>query len=165
MKPISSQKINTWSVRMVESTLQRYTANDFQWHYEHGLQVMAIQKAGEATGEERYLKFAADWIDTFIQLDGTTYRLLAITPSQLIQSYDGAFRGTIGSFARLTDPRALAVTPMRVRLVTLPRAMTLAQFYSQYPSTVPIEQIALINGMAASETIPSGTMVKRVMAN
>jgi predicted Zn-dependent protease len=101
----------------------------------------------------------------FIQLDGTTYRLLAITPSQLIQSYDGAFRGTIGSFARLTDPRALAVTPMRVRLVTLPRAMTLAQFYAQYPSTVPVEQIALINGIAASETIPSGTMVKRVMAN
>jgi unsaturated rhamnogalacturonyl hydrolase len=61
---------------MVESTLQRYRLNDFQWHYEHGLQVMAIQRAGEATGEERYFKFVADWIDHFVQPDGTirTYR-------------------------------------------------------------------------------------------
>ena len=71
MKPIPSQKINTWSTRMVESTLQRYTRKDFKWHYEHGLQVMAIQKAGEATGDERYLKFAAGWIDHFVQPDGT----------------------------------------------------------------------------------------------
>jgi unsaturated rhamnogalacturonyl hydrolase len=77
MKPISSQKINTWSVRMVESTLQRYTLNDFQWHYEHGLQVMAIQKAAEATGETHYQRFVSDWIDHFVQSDGTirTYRL------------------------------------------------------------------------------------------
>jgi len=77
MKPTTSQKINTWSSRMVESTLQRYTPKDFSWNYDHGLQVFAIQKAGEATGEERYIKFAADWVDTFIMPDGTihTYRM------------------------------------------------------------------------------------------
>lgn len=77
MKPTSSQKINTWSVRMVESTLQRYTARDFSWNYDHGLQVLGIQKAGEATGEERYIKFVSDWIDTFIQPNGSirTYRM------------------------------------------------------------------------------------------
>jgi len=77
MNQISSQKINTWSVHMVESTLQRYTLKDFSWNYDHGLQVMAIQKAGEATGEERYLQFVADWIDHFVQPDGSirTYRM------------------------------------------------------------------------------------------
>ena len=77
MNQISSQKLNTWSVRMVESTLQRYTAKDFSWNYDHGLQVMAIQKAGEATGEERYLQFVADWIDYFVQPDGNirTYHM------------------------------------------------------------------------------------------
>jgi len=77
MNQISSQKINTWSVRMVESTLQRYTLKDFSWNYDHGLQVMAIQKAGEATGEERYLQFVADWIDHFVRPDGSirTYRM------------------------------------------------------------------------------------------
>ncbi len=77
MKPTPSQKINTWSSRMVESTLQRYTSKDFSWNYDHGLQVFGIQKAGEATGEERYLKFAADWVDTFIMPNGAihTYRM------------------------------------------------------------------------------------------
>jgi len=77
MKPTSSQAINTWPVRMIESTLQRYTLKDFQWHYEHGLQVMAIQKAAEATGETRYQRFVSDWIDYFVQTDGTirTYRV------------------------------------------------------------------------------------------
>jgi len=77
MNQTSSQKINTWSVRMVESTLQRYTSKDFSWNYDHGLQVMAIQKAGEATGEERYLQFVADWIDYFVQPDGNirTYHM------------------------------------------------------------------------------------------
>ena len=99
----------------------------------------------------------------FIQLDGTTYQLLAITPAQQIQSYDGAFRGTIGSFARLTDPRALAVKPMHLRLVTLPRAMTLTEFNTQFPSAVPLAQIALINAMQTGATIPAGTLVKRVV--
>jgi len=77
MKPSSSQQLNTWSSRMVESTLQRYTEKDFSWNYDHGLQVLAIQKAGETTGEKRYLNFVADWIDYFVQPDGSirTYHM------------------------------------------------------------------------------------------
>ena len=61
---------------MVESTLQRYTLGEASWNYDHGLQVMAIQKAGKATGEERYLRFVLDWIDYFVRPDGSirTYR-------------------------------------------------------------------------------------------
>src|SRR5919106_4473363 len=80
MKQISSQNsfaLNTWSIRMVESTLQRYTLDHARWHYEHGLQVMAIQKAAEVTGEARYMSFVSDWIDKFVQADGSirTYRV------------------------------------------------------------------------------------------
>lgn len=77
MKQIPAQKLNTWSVRMVDSTLQRYALREASWNYDHGLQVMAIQKAGEATGEARYLRFASDWIDLFVQPDGSirTYRM------------------------------------------------------------------------------------------
>jgi len=62
--------LNSWSVRMVESTLQRYKLKDALWLYEHGLLVMAIQKVGETTGQERYIRFVSDWIDTFVQEDG-----------------------------------------------------------------------------------------------
>ena len=80
MKPTSSHDIpalKTWSVRMVESTLQRYTLQDALWHYEHGLQVMAIQKVAETTGEPRYHRFVSDWIDLFVESDGNirSYRI------------------------------------------------------------------------------------------
>ncbi len=74
MKQFSSQNppaLKPWSVRMVESTLRRYTLKDALWHYEHGLQVMAIQKAAVATGEIRYMGFVSDWIDHFVQVDGS----------------------------------------------------------------------------------------------
>lgn len=102
---------------------------------------------------------------TFVQLDGTTYRLLAYTDQSKVGSYDRAFRASLGSFQRLTDPQALNVKPNRLRLVQVRSATTLAQFQQQYPSVIPIEQLALINGVDASTgTFPSGAWVKRVVA-
>ena len=98
----------------------------------------------------------------FVSLDGRTFRLLAYTPQASYNSYRGAFSQSIGSFRRLTDPAALAVQPVRIHLVRLPRAMTIAQFHQAYPSTIPVEQVALINGVDASATLPSGSLVKRV---
>lgn len=98
MKQASSQKINTWSARMADSTLRRYTLNDASWNYDHGLQVMAIQKVGEATGDARFLHFVSDWIDHFVQPDGSirTYRMEEynidlINSGKLLY---GAFEGT-----------------------------------------------------------------------
>lgn len=99
----------------------------------------------------------------FIQLDGTTYRILTIATAQAIQGYDAAFLATINSFARLTDAQKLAVKPMRVRLVTTPRAMTVTEFHAQYPSAVPAATVALINGLESGATIPARTLVKRVV--
>ena len=83
--------LNSWSVRMVESTLQRYKLKDALWLYEHGLLVMAIQKVGETTGQERYIRFVSDWIDTFVQEDGAIrtywideYNLDQINPGKLL---------------------------------------------------------------------------------
>jgi unsaturated rhamnogalacturonyl hydrolase len=104
---------------MVESTLQRYTFNDFQWHYEHGLQVMAIQKAGEATGEERYLSFVANWIDHFVQTDGTirTYRSDEYNIDQI-----NAGKLLYGAYERTGDQRyRIAIEHLREQMRTHPR--------------------------------------------
>jgi predicted Zn-dependent protease len=69
---------------------------------------------------------------------------------------------TAGSFRTLTDQAALNVQPMRIALVRVPRAMTLEQFYQQYPSAVKVEEIGLINDLTAGQTIAAGTTVKRV---
>jgi len=119
MKPTSLQKINTWSVRMVESTLQRYTQKDFSWNYDHGLQVLAIQKAGEATGEERYLKFVADWIDHFIQPDGTirTYR-----PEEYNVDLVNSGKLLFGAYERTSDERyRKAIETLREQMRMHPR--------------------------------------------
>ena len=101
----------------------------------------------------------------FIQMDEATYRILAYTPQANIGSYDGTFRQAIGSFRRLTDPAALAVKPNLVRLVQIRSAMTITQFQQQYPSLIPIEQLAVINGAAAASTsFPAGSRLKRVVA-
>lgn len=98
----------------------------------------------------------------FVSLDGRTYRLLGYTPTERYGAYRGALMQALGSFRRLTDATALAVQPVRVRLVRTPRAMTVAEFHRTYPSAIPVEQVALINGVEATATLPAGTLVKRV---
>jgi unsaturated rhamnogalacturonyl hydrolase len=119
MKQLSAQKLNTWSVRMVESTLKRYTLNEARWHYEHGLQVMAIQKVAEATGEARYLRFVSDWIDHFVQADGTirSYRADEYNIDQI-----NAGKLLFGALERTGDARyRKALDLLREQMRTQPR--------------------------------------------
>jgi len=99
----------------------------------------------------------------FISYNGTTYQLLGLT-TQAAGKYDAAFRGFIGSFRRLTDPAALTVKPNRLVVTRVPRAMTLAEFQEQYPSVIPLEELALINGLAdGTAALAAGESVKRVV--
>jgi predicted Zn-dependent protease len=98
----------------------------------------------------------------FIAHGGRTLRLLAYTPQQQYNAYRGVFQQSLGSFRRLTDPNVLNVQPVRVQLVRIPRAMTIAEFHQAYPSKIPVAEVALINGVETNTTIPSGTLVKRV---
>ena len=105
-------------------------------------------------------------VAAFISFDNRTYQILAYTPAQLLQRYDGVFRAAIGSFARLTDPRALNAQPDRISIVRTTRAMTLAEFNRQYPSTIEIAELALINQLAdASSRIPANTPMKRIVSS
>lgn len=101
----------------------------------------------------------------FIELDGTTFRLLGYTPTAKINTYDSAIRNTIASFKRLTDQSALNVKPSRVRLVRINRAMTVDEFNRANPSSVNLQTIALINGVETNATFPAGALVKRVVVD
>ncbi len=101
---------------------------------------------------------------TFISYNGNTYGMLAYTPQGKLNTYDGAFRQAIGSFSQLRNQAALSVKPARLELVKLPRQMTLEQFNQQYPSTISIEELAIINEIESPATsIPQGRVVKRVV--
>ncbi len=99
---------------------------------------------------------------TFLSYNNATYRLLAYTAPGRIGAYQNAFLQSVQSFRPLTDQSKINVEPKRVDVVRLDRAMTLAQFNQRYPSTIPIEMLAIINEVDASTTLPAGREVKRV---
>ncbi|MFP2932364.1 M48 family metalloprotease [Pyxidicoccus sp. 3LG] len=101
-------------------------------------------------------------VTTFLSHAGTTLQLLGYTPAEALPTYDDAFRATFSSFGELTDPAALAVQPARLELVKLDAPMTVQQLQERYPSTIPVEELALINGVRPGDTLPAGRTVKRV---
>jgi len=103
-------------------------------------------------------------IVAFLSYGGQTFGLMGYTPAGKLSTYDRVFQSTIGSFSELRDASKINVRPARVELVKTPRQMTLEQFNGQYPSTIPIEQLAIINELEGpSSLIPAGLMVKRVV--
>jgi predicted Zn-dependent protease len=102
-------------------------------------------------------------IASFVEYGGATWQITTLAVSDKFTGYTAAFERSIASFDRLTDARALTVQPMRLRLERAPRAMTLAQFNSEFPSNIPAAEVALINGLAASDQLRPGQAVKRVV--
>lgn len=103
-------------------------------------------------------------IVTFVSYGGRTFGLMAYTSQGNLQRYDGTFRNAIGSFQQLRNQDALNVKPNRVEIVKVPREMTLEQFEQQYPSTIPIEELAIINQLEGpASSIPAGRAMKRVV--
>jgi predicted Zn-dependent protease len=101
---------------------------------------------------------------TFVSYNGNTFGLLGYTPQGKLSTYDPVFRQTIGSFGELRNQAALNVKPAKVELVKLPREMTLEEFNRQYPSSISLEELAIINEIDTPTTpIPQGRMVKRVV--
>ena len=103
-------------------------------------------------------------IVSFISYGGKTFGLLGYTPQGNLQAYDGEFQEAIRSFEQLRNSAALSVKPAVLQLVRVPSQMTLTQFNQQYPSSISIEELAIINELAGPETVvPRGRTLKRVV--
>ena len=103
-------------------------------------------------------------IISFISYGGKTFALLGYTPQGNLDAYDGALRETINSFDQLRNSAALSVKPAKLELVKISREMTLAQFNQEYPSTVSVEQLAIINELEGpASVVPRGRTLKRVV--
>jgi predicted Zn-dependent protease len=103
-------------------------------------------------------------IVSFLSYGGQTFGLMGYTPAGKLTSYDRLFQNSIRSFSELRDQSKINVQPARVEVVKVPRQMTLEQFNAQYPSSIPIEHLAIINELEGpSAVIPAGQSVKRVV--
>jgi predicted Zn-dependent protease len=99
----------------------------------------------------------------FVSHQGKVFQILGYTPSSRWASYDNVMAEALNSFDRLTDRRYLQVEPKKLAIVNLPRAMSLREFAERYPSTVPLETLAIINEVAVDGTLEAGRPAKRVV--
>jgi predicted Zn-dependent protease len=99
----------------------------------------------------------------YVAFGGTTYQLLGYSTAAAFPGYRGTFQQIAQTFNRLTDPAALGKQPVRVRVVAVPRDVTVAEFNQQYPSAVPVEEVAVINDRDGPTGVLKGGMrAKRV---
>jgi predicted Zn-dependent protease len=101
-------------------------------------------------------------VAVFVEHGGRVFRILGYTTEARWGARQQALRGSPLTFQRVTDRAVLDVEPNRIQLVRTDGPMTLEQFYQRHPSAVPIEVIGTINRVQPGETIPAGTLVKRV---
>ena len=105
-----------------------------------------------------------DGLVTYAAYGGNTYQLLGVTAGGKYSTWEGTFQQFTGSFRRLTDPAALGIRPNRIQVVTVDRNTTLAEFNRRSPSVIPLDQLALINGLADGDAqLARGQRIKRVI--
>jgi len=103
-------------------------------------------------------------IVSFISYGGTTFGLMGYTPGGKLPTYDQLFQSAIRSFSELRDQSKINVSPARIELVKLNRSMSLEQFNSQYPSSISVEELTIINEVEDPTTaLQAGRTVKRVV--
>lgn len=99
----------------------------------------------------------------YVSHGGRTYEVVGYAPAQQAPGYESTFREAIGSFKPVSDARLLDVTPSRVRIVEVPRAMSVDEFASQFGGGgVPKDELALVNGLDANGRFEAGQLAKRI---
>jgi len=101
---------------------------------------------------------------TFVSYQNRTYALIGFTKAASYQNYARILRTSLTSFKALTDPKALAVQPNRIRVHQLTRTMTLTEFNRSYPSAISLSDLALVNRVDSTSTLKAGQYVKQVVA-
>lgn len=103
-------------------------------------------------------------IAAHIALGGRVYELMGYAPVDRFGAHGPAIERALKSFAPLTDRAMLSIQPRRIDIVTLRRAMTVAEFAREYGSPIPIEELALINQVeGANAVLAAGSQAKRVV--
>ena len=99
---------------------------------------------------------------TFVSHQGKTFQLMGLAPANAFAGQEPLFKQVQSSFGPLTDPAALAVQPARIKVVTAPGGMTLADLVSKQGPGVPVEKVAIMNQMEPSTRLEAGQKVKIV---
>jgi predicted Zn-dependent protease len=102
-------------------------------------------------------------IVSFVRQNNTVLQLIGYTTGNNFDRFASTLRNAVGSFTRENNPRYLDVQPKRIEVVRLPRTMTIEEFAREYPSTVDLPALALLNGVVREGgRLEAGSYAKRV---
>ncbi len=96
---------------------------------------------------------------------GQVFRLVCYTSADRWKRYQAVMHRSLPSFKSLTHQRYLNVHAKKLKIVKLNRAMNLDQFNRKFPSTITLDALSGLNGVEPNETLPKGTLVKRVVGD
>ena len=123
-----------------------------------GRNIYSFRVYDSQTGEGR-----AEGLIGYLSHDGRLYQLMGYTGLETWRGYANAMHESLKSFAKVTHRRYLDVSPATIDVVKLPQSMNLTEFVRRYPSTIEVEQLALINGVNEDTVMDPGRLVKRVI--
>src|SRR5438128_570674 len=99
----------------------------------------------------------------FVEHGGAVYRLVGYATDARWPGVQVTVERALQSFARLTDPAALAVQPQRVDIVRIDRRTTIEELARQRPSPVPAATLALVHQVGPQTPLESGRLVKWIV--
>ncbi len=99
----------------------------------------------------------------FVEHGGAVYRLLGYAPEARWPAVQATAERALQSFARLTDPAALAVQPQRLDIVRVDQRTTIEDMARKRPSPLPAATLALVNQVEPQTPLEPGRLVKWVV--
>jgi predicted Zn-dependent protease len=98
----------------------------------------------------------------FVQYRDTIYQIIGYGTSDGWTRQETTIRASMVSFAELSDPKALAVQPLRLEIIRPRQSTTLRQYYELRGSPVSLSEIALLNRIEPDEEIDQDRLIKWV---
>ncbi len=99
----------------------------------------------------------------FYEYGGDVYQILGYGVGEKWSNNEAAVTNSVRSFSKLTDAKALAVQPWRLKIVTLSEPMTISEFVRKFPTPAPEATIALINRADENTKFPKNYKLKSVV--
>ena len=96
-----------------------------------------------------------------VEVSASIRRLFA--PQGAFRQYAEEIGGAMRSFHRVSSRELGRVEPWRIDVVKIDAPMTLRDFDRRYPSTVPVERVALLNNAELDTRYVAGDELKRVV--
>lgn len=99
----------------------------------------------------------------FVEARGTTVEVSGYATRNAFSRYADTFDRFIGSLETVSDSDLLDVEPMRIGLVRLSEARSIADLHAERGAPIEAERLALLNGVDAGERLEAGRIVKWVV--